>query len=152
IPDVNILLQITGVDLVNKTLNGTFTLFPLGTVSGSANITLSANDTALTTLSTFNVFVQDAGNPLFAAPNALTVNANGPGSPYPSTNTVAGLIGTVEKVVVNLNQLTVQNPANTRFLLVGPTGANVLLMAGAGGNNPLPSSAPATIVFDDTGP
>ena len=144
IPDGNIVLQPTGTA-------GQYTLlmFPIGTASGSANITVTANDGTLSTSETFNVFVQVPDNPLFAAANAITINAGAPGSPYGSTNHIpAGtLIGTVEKVTVTLFGITDPTPGNLQALLVGPTGAKVLLMSGVGGNNALNG---ATLNFDDS--
>jgi hypothetical protein len=151
IPDSNIQVQITSVDVVQQTLTGTMTVYIYGTSSGTANITLTASDTAATATSTFNVFADVPGVPVFPFPTAVTINANGPGSPYPSINTVSGLIGQVEKVTVTLFNVNAQTPTNARFLLVDPnTNHAVLLMADAGGNNPLTVSSPATLVFDDT--
>lgn len=145
IPDSNLILTPVGAPGA-----GTYqlTIFPIGTASGSANITITANDGTLTTQSTFNVFVQAPG-PLFAQANAITINATAVASPYGSTNTIpAGtLLGQVETVRVTLFGITDPTPANVQVLLVGPTGTNVLLMNGVGGNNALNG---ATLMFDDT--
>jgi subtilisin-like proprotein convertase family protein len=150
IPDADIQLQITNLDTVQQTLSGTMTMYIQAILSQSANVTLTANDTAATTTSTFNVFADVPGVPVFSFPTAVTVNANGPATPYPSINTVSGLSGLVEKVTVTLFNVSLQTPQNARFLLVDPnTNHTVLLMAGVGGNNSTVPS-PVTLVFDDT--
>ena len=62
--------------------------------------------------------------------------------PYPSNITVSGQSGVVTDVNLTLNGLDCSNPrANTEFvedldiLLVGPTGANVVVVSDVGGNN-----------------
>src|SRR5258708_22186217 len=90
IPDANIVLGAPVIAGTNKTYS--LTLFPIGTASGSANVTLTANDGTKSSTLFFNVFVQDPGVPLFVAPNTIIINANTNGTPYPSTNTVSGLI------------------------------------------------------------
>jgi subtilisin-like proprotein convertase family protein len=48
---------------------------------------------------------------------------------------VSGLIGSVEHVSVTLPIVDISMPANAMVLLVGPSGTNVILMAGAGATN-----------------
>ena len=141
IPDANLVLQSTGLGTYN------LTIFPMGTSSDTANITITANDGTKTATTVFQVFVQAPGVPLFAAPSSIFVVPNAPGIGYPSTNTVSGLIGQVEHVSVTLFDITDPTPGGLQVLLVGPTGTNVLLMANAGDNNPLNNT---TLVFDDS--
>lgn len=141
IPNANLVLQPTGP--------GTYslTIFPMGTSSDTANITLTANDGTKTGSTVFQVFVQAPGVPLFGSSGAIFIVPSAPGIPYPSTNTVSGLIGNIEHVSVTLFDITDPTPGNLQLLLVSPTGTNVLLMEGAGGNNPLDNT---TLVFDDS--
>ena len=143
IPDSNLVLKPTATP-------GTYTLtiFPVGTVSGTANITLSANDGLKTGTALFQVFVQDPGVPLFAVPSSVLIVPQAAGIPYPSTNTVSGLLGNIEKVQVTLFDIDDPTPGGLTVLLEGPAGQKVILMAGAGGNNLLTNT---TIVFDDAG-
>jgi len=73
--------------------------------------------------------------------------SSGPGSPYPSTITVAGLGGNVTKVTVTLLNLTNSFPDDIDILLVGPTGQTLVLMSDAGGGTDIGS---VTLTFDDT--
>jgi subtilisin-like proprotein convertase family protein len=140
LPDTNILLQQTG------TGSYTLTAFLVGAQPGSVNITISV-DGILTATCTFNVLVQEPGIPLFFLANPITINPGSASTPYPSTNKVEGLIGTIERVAVTLFNITVPAPGNDSLLMVGPSGTNVLLMAGAGGGNSL---AGTTLIFDDS--
>ena len=146
LPDANIVLGGNGPGLTSGVAL-TFTLFPIGTQSGQANVTISVSDGAKPTSETFAVVVQAAGNPVFAASAPVTLNVNGTATPYPSTNTVSGLLGTVERVEVSMFDLTHPDPGALSFLLVGPAGQKVLLMNNAGGANGLTD---ATLVFADS--
>jgi subtilisin-like proprotein convertase family protein len=147
IPDGNILINPLGTGSGTLSTNYSLTIFPIGTVSGSANITLTANDNAGgITNTTFNVFVQVPDFPLFAFGGGITINNNAVGSPYAATNPVAGLIGTTEKVKVTLFDVSAPTPGNVQFLLVGPTGASTLLMANSGSGGAL---SHAVLVFSD---
>ena len=80
---------------------------------------------------------------------SITVPASGNSgvsSPYPSTVSVSGMIGTVSKVVVKLNNVSHVNPDDMDVLLVSPTGQAVLLMSDAGGGNSLSG---VNLTFDD---
>jgi len=150
VPDGNIVVVQTGGPASGIY---TMTVFPIGAVSGSANITVTANDhdtsgTGVTTSSVvFNVFVQAPNFPLFPYTGGITINNSAPGSPYAATNVVSGLIGAVESVRVTLVNVNDPTPGNVKVLLVGPNNStNVLLLAGAGGNLPI---AGTTLAFDD---
>ena len=58
---------------------------------------------------------------------------SGIGAPYPSVITVAGLSGTVTDVNVRLNGLTHTFPDDIGLLLVGPSGAFMVIQSDAGG-------------------
>src|SRR5262249_14411261 len=92
-------------------------------------------------------------NASFANTGAITIPAGspaealGPGSPYPSNITVAGLAGTISKITVSLYNISHSFPDDLDILLVGPRGQKLLLMSDAGGRDPLTN---ATLTFDDT--
>jgi subtilisin-like proprotein convertase family protein len=67
-------------------------------------------------------------------------------TPYPSDITVAGMTGTVTKVTVTLNNINHTFPDDIDVLLVGPTGANAILMSDVGGN---PDANNVTLTLDD---
>jgi hypothetical protein len=85
----------------------------------------------------------------FSNPGAIAipgVGTSGPASPYPSIITVAGLSGTVTKVTATLTGFSHTFPDDVGALLVGPTGANVVLFNGAGSGI---DAVNLTWIFDD---
>jgi len=80
-----------------------------------------------------------------ATPVSLAT-ATGTGSPYPSVITVSNLYSQVEKVAVRVPNASAPAAQDLAALLLGPSGAGALLMANAGGANPLPG---VSLAFDD---
>ena len=70
----------------------------------------------------------------FSNTAAITIPAQGVGTPYPSTIDVLAVTGAVTKVTVKLNHFSHTYPDDVDVLLVGPTGQSVLLMSDAGGS------------------
>jgi subtilisin-like proprotein convertase family protein len=139
LPDSNILLQGGGNNL-------TFTIFPIGTISGTANVTLTVSDGKTNTSTIFSMFAQSQGNPLFANQKQVSVPANAPADTYPTTIGVSNLIGTISDVQVSLFDITHSAPDDLNVLLVSPQGVKVLVMGHAGGANAL---ANTSLVFAD---
>jgi len=111
-------------ETINLAING-------GPVGFPTNAVLNVNDTANEFLST----------------TAVCTTQGSPASPYPSSITVVGgppVIGTMR---VTLYDMTQQVPDNLDFLLVSPTGQKFILMADAGGTNPLSNAV--TLTFSD---
>ncbi len=80
-----------------------------------------------------------------------TGNSNGlfgPATNYPSTIAVAGVPGTVTKVTATVIALGSSSPDDIDMALVGPDGAQVMLMSDACGLSPMTLSE-ATFTFDD---
>jgi hypothetical protein len=77
-------------------------------------------------------------------------DAGAPGiaTPYPSHVFVSGITGTVNKVTVQLKSINHIRPDDIEVLLVGPTGAGLVLMSDAGGTTVAASGA--TLTFDDS--
>jgi uncharacterized repeat protein (TIGR01451 family) len=73
----------------------------------------------------------------------------GPASPYPSPITVSGVTGLVGKVTVTLSNLNHTFPHDLNFLLVGPNGANALLMSHVAYGS---SASAVDLTFDDSAP
>lgn len=79
---------------------------------------------------------QNSPNAVFTNSTAISIPASGNGTPYPSAITVSGLTGNVAStpgsVKVTLNGMSHTFPDDVGIVLVGPTGAAILLMDGAG--------------------
>lgn len=86
----------------------------------------------------------------FSNPTAIVSpkdGTDGPAEPYPSNIVVSGLTGVLTDVNVTLRNLTHTFPADLDLLLVGPTGANLIIMSDAGGSFNI---ADVTITLDDS--
>jgi subtilisin-like proprotein convertase family protein len=86
---------------------------------------------------------------VFTNPAAITINdatTIGTGNPYPANISVSGLMGNVTNVTVTLSNLNHTFPDDFDMLLVGPTGANLILMSDVGGSDDVVNR---TITFDD---
>lgn len=70
-----------------------------------------------------------------------------PWSPYPSTIPVSGMTGNITKLTVSLNGLNDPRPTNFDALLVGPTGANLIIASDIGNSNSAVTDV--TLTFDD---
>jgi subtilisin-like proprotein convertase family protein len=81
----------------------------------------------------------------FSNTGAITIPDSGAASPYPSTIAVSGT-GTVAKVTVTLLGLSHTFPSDIDVLLVGPTGANLLLLSDVGGSTAISG---VNLTFDD---
>lgn len=84
-----------------------------------------------------------AATATFSNPTAIAIPDSGPGSPYPSTINVTGFTGNVQKVTATLRSFTHTCPDDIAVLLVGPSGANSILMGRVGG---CPSGVSAPVV------
>ena len=78
---------------------------------------------------------------------APAAEQQGPASPYPSVQCVAGLVGTITKVTVTLTGFTHNGPASAQMLLVSPSGVGVLIYSQCGQVNTLSSNI--NLVIDD---
>ncbi len=63
---------------------------------------------------------------------AVSIGDNQPGTPYPSAVNVAGMVGPITKVTVQLDGLTHTYPADLDIALVGPGGHAMILMSDTG--------------------
>ena len=75
------------------------------------------------------------------AGNAYSGSING------STIDVSGLGSTTKAVTVTLHNLSATNPSDVDVVVVGPTGAALVLLGGAGGTSVV---GPIDVTFDDT--
>jgi len=83
----------------------------------------------------------------FTNGNVIIIPNYGAATNYPSTLTVSGITGAVNKVTVNIRQLTHSWPEDIDMLLVGPAGQKVLLMSDAGAGNAINN---VNLTLDDT--
>jgi subtilisin-like proprotein convertase family protein len=65
---------------------------------------------------------------------AVTIKDLGPATPYPSTASVAGVVGVVTDVNVTLLGLTHANPDDMDVMLVSPAGKRAIVLSDAGGD------------------
>lgn len=85
---------------------------------------------------------------VFSNPTSINLPSSGTtATPFPSTNFVSGMVGTITKVTVTLNNINHPRPDDLEILLVGPTGKKFVLLADAGGTA-TPASG-VTLTFDD---
>jgi subtilisin-like proprotein convertase family protein len=96
------------------------------------------------------------GPTTFANSTSLAIPGSGDGSPsgspastYPSTISVSGLSGNISNVTATFENLSHTSASDIHALLVGPTGANIELMADLGGGSSLVTASNATLTFDD---
>lgn len=78
----------------------------------------------------------------------ITVPNSGPATPYPSTISVSGATGAVDKVVVTLTGLSHSFPDDLDVLLVSPDGQKLMLMSDVGGSH---SISGVNLVFTNSG-
>jgi subtilisin-like proprotein convertase family protein len=69
----------------------------------------------------------------FSNPTSIDIPDTAPGSPYPSSINVSGVTGPVLKATATLRNFTHTCPDDIAVLLVGPSGANSILMGRVGG-------------------
>jgi hypothetical protein len=90
-----------------------------------------------------------------SAPITITTDVPAPptpATPYPSTITVSGMTGPVSDVDVRLNGFTHGTANDVDLLLVGPSGANLVLLSDPGDPSVLVFASNATVTFDDSAP
>ena len=85
----------------------------------------------------------------FENTNAIVIPSIGAASPYPSTIEVSNIVGTVGRVSVTLSNFNHTYPHDVSALLVGPTGAGVMLFSHASSAGFLSG---ANLTFDDSAP
>lgn len=153
--------SILGTDFINTT--GTITFAPTESTQ-TVNVPVCADSLFETTFETVNLTLSSpsAGTILNHTPTAV-LNINDTASQYRSTAPITILSGTQADpsminvtnapsvggtVRITIYDLVHSNPDDLDILLVSPTGVKMVLMADAGGSNPLTGSG-ATLTFDD---
>lgn len=126
--------------IVNITICGDTLVEPAQTV----NLTLTG--AAVGSPGTAVLTINDTANAFRNAANICTTLGQ-PASPYPSTITVSGGPVQIGTLRVTLYDVAHTNPDHMDFLLVGPTGRQMIIQSDAGGN--LNLVTPVTITFSD---
>ncbi len=127
--------------------------FRVGATCGSTiTLTLALQDGATnlgTVTYTMQVGTTVAGAPqTFSNATTIIINDLSTATPYPSNIAVSGVVGTVGKVTVTLNQLNHTFPNDVDVLLVGPTGNKFILMSDVIGGTDWVNT---NYTFDDAG-
>lgn len=91
-------------------------------------------------------YVLGTSTTVFSNTALITIVDNAVASPYPSSITVTGLVGTVSKVSLLVSNLYHPSPEDIDMLLAGPTGTNTMLMSDCGGGNFITN---VSLTFDD---
>jgi subtilisin-like proprotein convertase family protein len=92
-----------------------------------------------------------AATSTFSNPAAITIPDSGVATPYPSTISVAGFAGNVQKATVTLHRFTHTCPEDVNALLVSPSGAKTILM-GEVGSCPASDIGFLELTFDQSSP
>jgi subtilisin-like proprotein convertase family protein len=90
-----------------------------------------------------------AGAATFSNTAPITIPDFGPATPYPSTIDVSGVAGVITDVNVTLTGFSHTCSSDVSALLVGPTGASVVLMNDPG-SSPCGAVSDLTFTFDDS--
>lgn len=75
----------------------------------------------------------------FSNTNPITINESGAASPFPSTINVSGLTGNIQSITIQLTGVSHTFPDDFGAVVVGPTGASVLLFDGPGDGDDITS-------------
>lgn len=105
--------------------------------------------TSLLLLTFTTAMVAPAFGVVFTNPASITINdatAIGTASLYPSNVSVTGMSGNITDIKVSLTNMNHTFPDDFDMLLVGPTGANMILMSDTGGSD---DSFNVNLTFDD---
>jgi hypothetical protein len=115
-----------------------------GIVADAQNSMLNSNSIARITPQTVSLYTNSTKIfiPAIGGPTGTTSASGGsPASPYPSTITVLGFPTTIGRIAVILNGFEHCFPDDVDILLVGPTGAQALIMADDGGGSAIGTNA-----------
>jgi uncharacterized repeat protein (TIGR01451 family) len=132
--------------------NRAFTFTANGTNGGTVVATFLLQDPSGTNSLSYTFYLP--ATQTFANTNRIDIPTTaqdqqlpGPASPYPSSISVSGVTGIVNRVTVTLSNLNHTFPHDIDLLLVGPTGVKTLLMSAAADGSSVTS---ADVTFDDT--
>jgi subtilisin-like proprotein convertase family protein len=84
-----------------------------------------------------------------SSPDVISLQSTGAGSIYPSQKLVAGLLGTITNVTVNVTNISHTALSDLDLMLVAPNGRRVMLMSDVGGAGEVGG---INLTFDDSAP
>ena len=102
----------------------------------------------LAVLTSATAHAQYSNRTAIAVPAPGSVNETGIGAPYPSQIVVADLLGTVQRVTVNVSRITHDAPDDLELIVAAPSGQRTTLMDGACGLDPS-GAGTFSLTFDD---
>ena len=107
---------------------------PAAGQSGTATITVSVSDGALSASNSFVLAVSPLliGTKGFTNTAAITIPSSGAATPYPSTISVAGMGGVVGNVTLTLSGITHARMRDIDILLAGPQGQRMIPLSDVG--------------------
>jgi uncharacterized repeat protein (TIGR01451 family) len=124
--------------------NGGTVIATLQLQDGSANLGTVIFDFVMPVVKTFS------NTNFISIPSQLYIPNpdSGPANPYPSDITVSGITNDISKITVTISNMVHAYPHDVGMLLVGPTGADSVLMSAAGEYSAMTN--PVTITFDQS--
>lgn len=117
-----------------------------GIIENDETVNLTLTGANLGSPSTAVLTINDTAT-AFENQSNIAINGGTIGVPYPSTITVSGGPAVIGSMRVTLYDYATSFPDDTNFLLIGPQGQSMILLADAGGNTP---GGPVTLNFSDT--
>ncbi len=113
------------------------TVTPAFGLTGSATITVTVSDGTNSTGTNFLLTVNPppAGAARFANASSVTIPDVGTATPYPLTNIVAGMNGTITNLTMTLSKFSHDRVQDVSMLLVSPSGQGVVVFSHVSGGN-----------------
>ena len=139
VPNGNIITFNNGVQ--------TLTVQPADGLTGTSVITVNVFDGINTSSTNFTLTVNAPGISagIFDRTNSISIPLANVATPYPSTNLVSGLTGTITNLTLTLKGLTHGAPHDLEMLLVGPGGQKAVFFSHVSGG----TAANLTVTVDD---
>ncbi len=105
--------------------------------TGSATITVTVSDGTDSASTNFVLTVDPPppGAARFANPSPMTIPDVGAATPYPLTNSVTGMSGTITNMTVTLSKFSHHRVQDVNMLLVSPSGQGVVIFSHVSGGN-----------------
>ena len=135
----------SGIDYISVTNQAV--IFNPGEINKTVNITICADNVTESDetidLSLTGQFLGSPSSAVFTINDTATqfrnaaniaINGGTSSGPYPSTITIAGAPSIISAMRITLYDYSCSFPDDTDFLLIGPTGQNMVLLADAGGS------------------
>ena len=121
--------------------------------AGAYSVEVRTPCDAVTNSANLTVQTGPAGSPVsYTNASIITINEDGPATPYVSVIPPNCVPGVVQKVTVSILGFSHNFPSDVTLMLISPEGRRVKLMSGAGGNARLAHGVNLTFSDDATSP